>query len=68
MWYVLIISLPGATSALRMRLWRALKGHGAGILRDGVYVLPEFDGAREALEAQANQVIAGGGTAFVLDL
>ena len=66
MWHVLIISLPGASSALRMRLWRALKAQGAGILRDGVYVLPHVDGAREAFEAQAAEVLAGGGTAFVL--
>jgi hypothetical protein len=35
-WLVLIASLPGPSGTLRMRVWRALKGGGAGILRDGV--------------------------------
>lgn len=36
----LVLSLPSRNSTLRMRLWRALKESGCGVLRDGVYVLP----------------------------
>ena len=36
----LVLSLPTRNSTLRMRLWRALKDTGCGVLRDGVYVLP----------------------------
>lgn len=36
----LVLSLPTRNSTLRMRLWRALKENGCGVLRDGVYVLP----------------------------
>src|SRR5438270_185457 len=36
----LVLSLPTRNSTLRMRLWRALKETGCGILRDGVYALP----------------------------
>jgi hypothetical protein len=36
----LVLSLPTRNSTLRMRLWRALKESGCGVLRDGVYVLP----------------------------
>ena len=36
----LVLSLPTRNSTLRMRLWRALKDSGCGVLRDGVYVLP----------------------------
>src|SRR5438552_1133837 len=36
----LVLSLPTRNSTLRMRLWRALKETGCGVLRDGVYVLP----------------------------
>jgi hypothetical protein len=36
----LVLSLPTRNSTLRMRLWRALKEAGCGVLRDGVYVLP----------------------------
>ena len=38
--YSLVLSLPTRNSTLRMRLWRALKETGCGVLRDGVYVLP----------------------------
>jgi hypothetical protein len=36
----LVLSLPTRNSTLRMRLWRALKETGCGVLRDGVYLLP----------------------------
>ena len=36
----LVLSLPTRNSTLRMRLWRALKESGCGVLRDGVYILP----------------------------
>jgi len=36
----LVLSLPTRNSTLRMRLWRALKETGCGVLRDGVYVVP----------------------------
>src|SRR5687767_9264304 len=40
MFEALVLSLPTRNSTLRMRLWRALKETGCGVLRDGVYVLP----------------------------
>ena len=39
-WLVLTATLPTSPSALRVRVWRALKATGAGTLREGVYVLP----------------------------
>ena len=36
----LILSLPTRNSTMRMRVWRALKETGCGVLRDGLYVLP----------------------------
>ena len=36
----LVLSLPTRNSTIRMRVWRALKETGCGVLRDGVYVLP----------------------------
>lgn len=39
-WLLLTATLPAAPSALRVRVWRALKATGAGTLRDGVYLLP----------------------------
>ena len=67
-WIVLIISLPGKSGTVRMRVWRALKAGGAGILRDGVYLLPASVEARALFDAQCADVRAGGGTAYVLEL
>jgi len=39
-WLILVATLPTNPSALRVRVWRALKATGAGTLREGVYVLP----------------------------
>lgn len=66
-WLLLIISLPGQTGTPRMRVWRALKSLGAGILRDGVYVLPRSEGAENALQVQVDTVTAAGGSAFLLN-
>ncbi|HEY2925645.1 chromate resistance protein ChrB domain-containing protein [Piscinibacter sp.] len=65
-WLLLIASLPTAQTAARMRLWRALKTVGAVALRDGVYLLPQAEGAAEALAAQADEIRAAGGEAWLL--
>ena len=67
-WLLLILSAPGQQPALRMRLWRGLKALGVGVVRDGVYVLPNRDGLRESLQVQADEVIAVGGTAQLLEV
>ena len=50
----LVLSLPTRNSTVRMRLWRALKENGCGVLRDGVYLLPATrgNGALERLETE----------------
>jgi len=60
-WLLLVTNLPGTNKTLRMRIWRALKSAGAGTLRDGVYVLPQSDGAHAVFAAQASEIRAGGG-------
>src|SRR5439155_24754439 len=65
-WLLLIASLPTAQTAARMRLWRALKTGGAAALRDGVYLLPQAEGAVEALATQADELRAAGGEAWLL--
>lgn len=67
-WLILIISLPTHNAAGRMRVWRALKALGCGVLRDGVYLLPNRPGLRQILQTQAEDVVAGGGNAHVLVL
>lgn len=64
-WSMLVISLPGRSATPRMRVWRALKGLGAAVLRDGVYLLPYSESASRSLREQAEAVMASGGDAHV---
>lgn len=65
-WRLLVISLPSNRATPRMRVWRALKGLGAAVLRDGVYLLPDSPSAHTAFSQQASEVERAGGTAQVL--
>lgn len=67
-WLIFIVSLPTRNSAGRMRVWRALKALGCGVLRDGVYLLPHRPEFRQTLQLQVEDVIAGGGSAHILAL
>ena len=66
MWSILFITLPTQPTAVRVRIWRALKALGCPSLRDGAYLLPV---ARKALfEPLADEVNQHGGSALVLEL
>lgn len=65
-WLCFITSLPTENATLRQRSWRALKACGSAVLRDGVYLLPAQGDHKSALEAIAQDVLDGGGTALVL--
>ena len=65
-WLLLVTNLPGRNATLRMRVWRALKSAGAGLLRDGVYVLPQSDDARRIFDEQSVEIKAGGGLVHIL--
>ena len=67
-WHILVMSLPTRHTTERMRVWRALKAIGCGVLRDGVYLLPAIEGAYAVLERQACAVVGAGGQAHVLAL
>ena len=66
LWLLLILSLPSDNTAARMRCWRALKGMGAAVLRDGVYVLPASPAHEAALSEVADDLRQHGGTAHLL--
>ena len=66
MWSALFLTLPTQPSAVRLRVWRALKTLGCGALRDGVYVLPESQAA--LFEPLVSEVRSHGGQASVLAL
>jgi hypothetical protein len=65
-WLLLITNLPGRNQTLRMRIWRALKSAGAGLLRDGAYVLPNTESSRRFFEEQGAEIKAAGGQAQIL--
>jgi hypothetical protein len=65
-WVQLVTSLPTENATERMRVWRALKTIGAGVLRDGVYVLPERPDLQEVLAGLASEITEAGGSAHVL--
>ncbi len=63
---ILIVTLPTQPSAVRLRIWRALKALGCVALRDGAYVLPLAHAT--ALDALADEVREHGGNASVMQL
>ena len=65
-WLVFIMSQPGKSPTPRIRLWRLLKGLGAAVLRDGVYLLPHREPLQQALEEQVQAVQTLGGAASLL--
>ena len=65
-WLLLVTNLPGRNPTLRMRIWRALKAAGAGLLRDGAYLLPNRERSRQVLEEQGAEIKAAGGLVQVL--
>jgi hypothetical protein len=67
-WIVLTATLPTNPSALRVRVWRALKATGAGTLRDGVYVLPASAPSALALRELAKTIHEAGADAHLLEL
>lgn len=67
-WLLLVLGLPTVNATERMRAWRGLKSCGAAVLRDGVYLLPDQTGGREALEAIERDVLAINGTALLFSV
>jgi hypothetical protein len=51
-----------------MRTWRALKSLGCGVLRDGVYLLPDVDGTEQRLADVAAMAREAGGNAELVSV
>ena len=65
---MVVISLSGDQATLRMRVWRMLKGLGAAVLRDGVYLLPDRPTLKEAVETQMAEADAESALVLVTPL
>jgi len=64
----LVMSLPASNSTMRMRVWRALKETGCGVLRDGVYILPAATPGSGVLGEVESQIRSAGGFAMKVEL
>lgn len=64
----LVLSLPTRNSTVRMRVWRALKDTGCGVLRDGVYVLPAGSAGAPVLAEMESEIRSAGGFAMTVEL
>ena len=67
-WLLFVLTVQGPQSALRMRVWRALKSLGTAVLRDGVYLLPNRPAFFESLNALEKEVAAADGSVQLLGL
>jgi hypothetical protein len=67
-WLLFLLTVQGQQSALRMRVWRALKSLGVAVLRDGVYLLPNRPALLESLRALEKEVAAADGSVQLLEL
>ena len=64
----LLLSLPARNSTVRMRVWRALKDTGCGVLRDGVYLLPEGAAGGTVLAEMEAEIRSADGFAMTAEL
>lgn len=65
-WLLLIVSLPTNSATARMRIWRALKSLGCGVLRDGAYLLPSTPSQQQVLKSLSDDTVREGGNAWLL--
>lgn len=65
-WLVMVTHLPLEDPAARMRVLRTLESLGAGVMREGVYLLPDTPAARQSLEALVDYIAKSAGTAQLL--
>ncbi|HYR37304.1 MAG TPA: chromate resistance protein ChrB domain-containing protein [Burkholderiales bacterium] len=65
-WLVTIAQLPTEDPAARMRVLRTLESLGAGVMREGAYLLPDTAANRQALEKLSDYIVKSAGAAQVL--
>lgn len=67
-WLLFILTLQGHQKTARMRVWRALKGLGAAVLRDGVYLLPNQEEPRSRVEGLEKEILEYAGSTQILEV
>jgi len=67
-WLLLVAQLPIEDPASRMRVLRTLESLGAGVMREGAYLLPDTAPNRQSLQALADYVTKTTGSAHALQI
>ena len=65
-WLVTVAQLPTEDPGARMRVLRTLESLGAGVLREGAYLLPDTPANRQSLDTLADYIVRCAGSAQVL--
>ncbi len=65
-WLMLNYTLPREPSRLRVGVWRKLKKLGAASLAQSMWVLPDRQGLRAALETLKSEIVTQGGEAMLM--
>jgi hypothetical protein len=66
-WLLLIHQIPPKPNYFRVKIWRRLGRLGAVAIKNSVYVLPRSDQAYEDLNWVLQEIVAGGGEAFLCE-
>ncbi|HEX4928017.1 MAG TPA: chromate resistance protein ChrB domain-containing protein [Burkholderiales bacterium] len=67
-WLVLVVQLPLEDPDARMRVLRTLESLGAGVMREGAYLMPDTPPARQSLEALAEYIRKSSGAVYLLEV
>ncbi len=66
-WFLLLHQLPPQPAYFRVKIWRRLQALGAVAVKNSVYALPATEAALEDFQWLAQEIVAGGGEATILD-
>src|SRR5438270_253303 len=66
-WLLLAHQLPPKPAYLRVKIWRRMQGIGAISLKNGVYVLPASEQAREDFQWLLREIERGGGDGVICE-
>jgi hypothetical protein len=66
-WLLLLHQLPPQPAYFRVKIWRRLQALGAVAVKNSVYALPARDEALEDFQWLAQEIVAGGGEATIVE-
>jgi hypothetical protein len=66
-WLLFLHQLPPKPDYVRVKVRRRLKGIGAALVKNTVYVLPNSDDALEDFQWLREEIVAQGGTAIIAE-